>query len=307
MRRSGRTKPRLSRVTDIPVGSPPVPPGRHAAPGGWYADPLDSRRERYWDGWQWSRTTRELDLPAGVPPRPSGYGQPGTADGPPAGPPPPSPYGQNPYAPNPYGQHGYGQHASGPGGYPTGYPLNVPGQQAVATADGVRLAGWWIRVLAVLLDGVIVSLLAAIPNFGVYTAMSQKLAAYFTEGMRAAQGGQSTTPLAITDLLSTSDQLRLTLVSLLVALVYNVAFVRLKGATPGKLICGLRIVPVDAGRFSGQLPWSTVLIRVGIWVLPKLQGYLVLLQLLDSLFPLWHPKRQALHDLAAKTQVIRKS
>jgi uncharacterized RDD family membrane protein YckC len=23
------------------------------------------------------------------------------------------------------------------------------------------------------------------------------------------------------------------------------------------------------------------------------------------LFPLWHPKRQALHDLAAKTQVVR--
>ena len=26
----------------------------------------------------------------------------------------------------------------------------------------------------------------------------------------------------------------------------------------------------------------------------------------DALFPLWQPKRQALHDLAAKTQVVRR-
>ena len=45
-------------VSDIPVGSPPVPPGRHAAPGGWYPDPVDPAQERYWDGWQWSRNTR---------------------------------------------------------------------------------------------------------------------------------------------------------------------------------------------------------------------------------------------------------
>jgi uncharacterized RDD family membrane protein YckC len=25
----------------------------------------------------------------------------------------------------------------------------------------------------------------------------------------------------------------------------------------------------------------------------------------DVLFPLWNPKRQALHDIAAKTQVVR--
>jgi len=30
-----------------------------------------------------------------------------------------------------------------------------------------------------------------------------------------------------------------------------------------------------------------------------------LITVADALFPLWHPKRQALHDLAAKTQVTR--
>jgi uncharacterized RDD family membrane protein YckC len=26
--------------------------------------------------------------------------------------------------------------------------------------------------------------------------------------------------------------------------------------------------------------------------------------MIDALFPLWHPKRQTLHDLAAHTQVV---
>lgn len=46
-------------MSEIPIGSPPAPPGRHAAPTGWYPDPLDAARERYWDGWQWSSQTRE--------------------------------------------------------------------------------------------------------------------------------------------------------------------------------------------------------------------------------------------------------
>jgi uncharacterized RDD family membrane protein YckC len=40
-------------------------------------------------------------------------------------------------------------------------------------------------------------------------------------------------------------------------------------------------------------------------VLPSINSFLSLITVLDVLFPLWHPKRQALHDLAAKTQVIR--
>src|ERR687893_2334959 len=65
------------QMSDIPVGSPPVPPGRHAAPGGWYADPVDPARERYWDGWQWSRNTRPRDVAPFPPPVPPGGPPPG--------------------------------------------------------------------------------------------------------------------------------------------------------------------------------------------------------------------------------------
>jgi uncharacterized RDD family membrane protein YckC len=53
------------------------------------------------------------------------------------------------------------------------------------------------------------------------------------------------------------------------------------------------------------LPWNSILIRSAIWVLPSINSFLSLITVVDVLFPLWHPKRQALHDMAAKTQVIR--
>ncbi len=52
------------------------------------------------------------------------------------------------------------------------------------------------------------------------------------------------------------------------AVAYFVLFLRWKGATPGKLICGLR---VRLRERPGRLPWSTIAIRVGVQsVLPWL-------------------------------------
>jgi uncharacterized RDD family membrane protein YckC len=340
----------MKGVTDIPVGSPPVPPGRHAAPGGWYPDPLDARRERYWDGWQWSKNTRDVEPVAGArtgpapyPPAPaapdqvppsygSGYppvqgpsGQPGQPPNPyqpsagqypqgqypqdpnaapyQQGPYQQAPYQQGPYQQGPY-QQGYPQQAP----YPqASYPVNVPGQRAVATADGVPLAGWWQRALAVLIDWLIVSVLVVIPGFGVYSRLVSRIAVFFNEAMTAAQTGRPAPPSpTAADLLSTSDQLVLTISGLVIGLLYHVLFLRWKGATPGKLVCRLRVVPVDQGHFQGRLPWSSILIRAVLWVVARTQAYLLLFRLFDVLFPLWQPKRQALHDLAARTQVVKR-
>src|SRR5215218_9164881 len=123
-------EPRMGRVSEIPRGSPPVPPGRHAAPSGWYADPIDAGQERYWDGWQWSRNTRAREGtaapgqgPAGHPPQPGLSANPG--------------YSQYP---------GYPQ--QGPSQPWTGQPTAGRPGQATLTADGVPLAGWWWRALS---------------------------------------------------------------------------------------------------------------------------------------------------------------
>ena len=70
------------------------------------------------------------------------------------------------------------------------------------------------------------------------------------------------------------------------------------------MVYGLRGRPFDQGRSREKLPWRAILIRSSIWVLPGAQSWLLALKLIDALYPLWHPQRLAIHDLAAHTQVV---
>jgi uncharacterized RDD family membrane protein YckC len=259
-------------VSDIPVGSPPAPPGRHAAPSGWYQDPVNAAQERYWDGWQWSRNTR---------PR---------AGAPSAG------YGQAPYASYPQPKE------NRPVGYATARAGSV---QATATADGVPLASWWWRVLAVLIDSMITTAIVTVITFPVWRSLYATLVSFFNAVLEAQRSGVTPPTLNTTDLISGTSQLIVAIVTLVVGIVYHAGFLRWRSATPGKLICGLRVVPVDRGRDPGPLAWNSIGIRVAFWVLPGISAFLRLITLVDVLLPLWQPKRQALHDLAAKTQVVR--
>jgi uncharacterized RDD family membrane protein YckC len=259
-------------VSDIPVGSPPAPPGRHAAPTGWYPDPVNPAQERYWDGWQWSRNTRpSANLPG-------------------AG------YGQAPYAPYP------APNITRPPAY---VAPRMGSAQATMTADGVPLASWWWRVLAVVIDNLIITAIVTVITFPVWRSLYASMVSYFNAVVDAQRSGVTPPTLNATDLISGSSQLILTSVSLAVGMLYHVGFLRWKSATPGKLICGLRVVPVDHGRDRSPLAWSSIFIRASIWVLPGISSFLSFIILVDVLFPLWHPKRQALHDIAAKTQVVR--
>jgi uncharacterized RDD family membrane protein YckC len=260
-------------VSDIPVGSPPAPPGRHAAPSGWYPDPVNSAQERYWDGWQWSRNTRPIE-----------YASPNAG------------YGQAPYTPYP------GSNVRPPLGYPGPRPGSI---QATMTADGVPLSSWWWRALSVVIDYVIITTIVTLITLPVWRSLYAAWVSYFNGVMEAQRQGVVPPTANITDLISRNDQLILTVATLAVGMLYHVAFLRWKSATPGKMICGLRVVPVDRGRATEHLAWSAVIIRASIWVLPGINSFLSLITVVDVLLPLWNPKRQALHDIAAKTQVIR--
>jgi uncharacterized RDD family membrane protein YckC len=265
-------------VSDIPIGSPPVPPGRHAAPGGWYPDPVDAGQERYWDGWQWSRNTRPREPSARrvAPARGGGFAAERVTDGGrPAG-----------SAPVPYG--------------------GAAARPVPRTSDGVPLAGWWWRVLAVVIDNMITSTLTAIVLGPIYLKLVRGVAQIFDAALAAARAGQTTPlPAATTQLLSPREQLIVLVVSLALEMVYLVGFWRWKAATPGKLVCGLRIVPFDHGRSREPLPWRAILIRASIWVLPSAHNWLFALKVIDALYPLWHPRRLAIHDVAARTQVVK--
>jgi uncharacterized RDD family membrane protein YckC len=178
--------------------------------------------------------------------------------------------------------------------------------QATTTADGVRLASWWWRALAVVIDYMITTAIVTAITFPVWRSMYAAMVNYFNTALDAQRTGVTPPTLNPTDLISSSSQLILTLVTVGVGMVYYVGFLRWKSATPGKLACGLRVVPVDRGLHPGPLPWDSIVIRSAIWVLPTISSLLRLFTVVDVLFPLWNPKRQALHDIAARTQVIRR-
>ncbi len=304
-------------VSGIPVGSPPVPPGRHAAPSGWYADPLDGAQERYWDGWQWSRNTRPREgaapaaPPAGTAPQPGHPQPPGAAGQAQQGYPPQQGYPGYPpqqgYPGHPP-QQGYPGQPQGYPGYP-GQPVQPPGGrpgQAAFTADGVRLAGWWWRVLASVVDGVVIGVLVTLATLPLLLPMLDRVSAYVGEVVAAAERGLPQPALEPSDLMSTADQLLFTLASVTITFVYHALFLRWRAATPGKLLCGLRVVPVDQGQASGGLDGRRAVVRSLVWAAPGLHTLLGLFQLVDVLFPLWHPRRQAVHDLVAGTQVVRR-
>ena len=95
------------------------------------------------------------------------------------------------------------------------------------------------------------------------------------------------------------------LVTFAIGMAYHVPLLRGRAATLGMMACGLRVVPVDEGQSRERLAWSTVVVRALLWVLPGALS-LRILTVADVLLPLWHPKRQTLHDLAARTQVVRR-
>ncbi|HEU4547745.1 MAG TPA: RDD family protein, partial [Microlunatus sp.] len=219
--------------SEIPVGSPPVPPGRHAAPSGWYPDPVNRANERYWDGWQWSRTTRPQEGSAAPQPAQDPVGQAPPQSYPPY---PSSPYGQAPPQ-QPYGQapsqQPYGQ-------APTPYPGNAYAAKPVpTTADGVPLAGWWWRALAIVIDAVIVGVASSLLLLPIYLRLASTLGDYFRATVEAAQRGQPMPAQPdLTALLSGTDQLILLLVSLGVHTLYITLFLRWRSATPGKMVVG---------------------------------------------------------------------
>jgi uncharacterized RDD family membrane protein YckC len=94
----------------------------------------------------------------------------------------------------------------------------------------------------------------------------------------------------------------------LVAIVYEVFFTTRSGATPGKKALGLR---VRLREQPGPLPVNAALRRTVIPIggnlfssLPLLSQLVGLLQVADVLLPLANERKQAIHDLMAKTNVV---
>jgi uncharacterized RDD family membrane protein YckC len=238
---------------------------------GWHPDPVPPQPGqhpllRYWDGTRWTEHTAPAHEPA----------------------PAIQQYGVSPTYPS---------YPVTPGSAYDGRPT---------TPDGVPLAGWWWRVLALIIDGILIGIVAGIVAFPWARDVFDSYSDWFDDAMNADSSTPDTSqlqsdiavPLAI-----------ITLVNVALGFVYNVGFLMWKQATPGKLLLGLRVRLRDQ---PGPMPIGTVLLRwvgqygVGLLgVLPVAGCLSFIYTVLDYLWPLWDDKNQAIHDKIAKTNVVR--
>lgn len=180
----------------------------------------------------------------------------------------------------------------------------APGQ--ATTPDGVPLSGWWWRVLAVIIDVVILSAVMVAIAYPWVSDVASSYGDWLDEAMSSSSGSVDTRQLQ-EDI--ARPVLIITAINIALGFVYNVGFLMWKQATPGKLVLGLR---VRLRETPGPMPLGTVLMRwvgqyaVGILGLLPLAGSIGgLYSIVNYLWPLWDSKKQALHDKVAKTNVVR--
>lgn len=220
---------------------------------GWYDDPWDSDRYRYWDGDAWT-----------------GHASPKYTD---------SPRG----------------------------PAYANVSPDATTTDGVALSGWWRRVAARLLDSLI-TLVISLPLTGYFWYRYLRASLDYQDELRSRGETRS-----FADAFATPTELLVWAVPLtaLIAVAgaaYEVYFLRRSGATPGKRALGIRV----RLRERDELPMKAIARRVAfvygaqvVSVIPLLGTVASLFALANYLWPLWDPRRQALHDKLAATNVVR--
>ena len=183
------------------------------------------------------------------------------------------------------------------------------------TADGARLSGWWLRVGAYVIDSMligVVGFIATIPQYVRMQAEAVDLMRRFDNEMsRAETTGDPPNMGALfrdyLDLLLPVFTWSL-LATFVAWMIYSSLMLRFKGATLGKMALG---ISVRLRERPGQMPWLTIFVRLlvqqGVLLtapLPLLYLALSWFPYLDNLYPLWDKHRQAIHDKAAKTNVV---
>ncbi len=244
---------------------------------GWYDDPQDATRLRYWDGVLWSEHTTPKQSPTASA---STIGHP-----------------TNPYAAAP-----------GPGYAPAPQVQWRP--SGPTTVDGRPLGEWWQRLLAAILDNILVGMV----GFILALPWTLDFFRWYIEliGQLASQGDR----VDMADLLAQVEQrmtgfaLPVAVIGLLVKLAYETYFLTRSGATLGKMALGIRVrrtgrpgplTLVEALRRQAlQLGLSLVGLVPGIGLLTTLAGWL------DNAWLIWDPRRQTWHDKIADTVVEKR-
>ncbi|MGH9095828.1 MAG: RDD family protein, partial [Acidimicrobiales bacterium] len=211
--------------------------------------------------------------PAAPPPAAPVYAQPPPAS---HGPPPDGapPYGQPPPSARGYGAPPYGPP---PAGTPYGY--------ATGPVDGLGrpLAEWWQRAVAIIIDSIMLGVVFAI--------------------LRAIFGGANT--IVFNSNGTTTVHTGHLIVAEIIEFVLTLAYFGIldggqKGQTLGKMALGIATRDINTG---GPIGTPRAALRRFIYSL--LFALLLIPGLINVLSPLWDQRRQAWHDKAVSSDVIK--
>ena len=159
---------------------------------------------------------------------------------------------------------------------------------AAASPLGWHYGGFWIRFGARVIDGLVLGVPLLI------------LLALLIPNLIRTQGDASNPALAGFAAFSVT----FFLVYFLVLICYEVLFLRYRGATPGKMACGLKVVRSDG---SG-LGWGASVGRFVMWnVVSSGIPYLnLILMLISGIMAGTDSEKRALHDRVCDTRVVYK-
>ncbi|MDA8439447.1 MAG: RDD family protein [Propionibacterium sp.] len=258
-------------------------------PMGWYPDPAGSGDERYWDGSGWTANVRPAQ-PAPTTPA-SRQAAPWTAPAP-----VPGPWSPWPGTPGPDGQS---------------HPSQAPERRAAswqpvaagqaAPAERVVVAGWGRRALAYAIDWIIVYMLVQL----LLAPVSSRMVAAADGAMSQISANPQMSSSGLLLVLQNSGLLQWYLVILgaqaAVQAVYFALQFRYLAGSLGQRALDMRVIP--AGRAGAPLTWRMCIVRA---VVKSVLFTLPVVWLVAILWPAFTRTRQGLHDLAARTQVIRR-
>ncbi|TWE12192.1 RDD family protein [Rudaeicoccus suwonensis] len=278
-------------------------------PSGWYDDPDSPDQLRYWDGILWSDRTMPKVKPGledshiGDPREQWDREHQDDEQHVPYG---AAPFrGQQPGRPTGWGPGAGSHYDPRQGHYPqvqaTYPPLPVP-----TTPDGEQLSGWWRRLVAFCIDGIIVFTVAVALAWHWLQPWVHTVTTWYDSVVTAAENHQSQppTPSGFYDV-----PWQYPVVVFLIYLVYEVCLTVWRGQTLGKMVTGIRVRGADstappslrAATIRLCIKQGAVAVR-GILVLSTVG---LLFQVLDGLVPLGDARKQAIHDKGAKTYVVR--
>lgn len=262
-------------------------------PPGWYPDPAGSGDERYWDGGTWSQVTRPT---GGV------YAQPAPQQQAPQQPSSAQPTG-NQIGTQGYGMQGYGARQPDAQNYgpqqfgPQQYQRQVP---YAPMAPRPRIAGWWWRVLAAIIDGALLLVPLSLLQNLVFPDTIVSLNLWFERYLNAALTGATETPTMPLELIQAF--LLYTAFNMAVWIAYRTVLVARFGGTLGQLACGMRVI-VDGDQQMAIVGMKTSALRATLAVVFQ---QIPVLNLVNVLAPLFNRKVQTFHDMLARTVVIKK-